>query len=85
MKDAGKPWMTDEIVELINERRRYTNQNNTPEQQHYKRIRNELQRKIKRAKEEWLDEQCKKAEEFLKRGNGKEEVAKIKKRGKPGL
>jgi len=48
-KDARKPWMTDEIVELINERRRYKNQNDTQKQQHYIQIRNDVQRKIKRA------------------------------------
>jgi len=56
------------IVKLINERRRYKNQINTQEQQQYKRIRNEVQRKIKKAKEKWLDEQCKGIEEFLKKG-----------------
>jgi len=56
----------DEIGGLINERRRYKNQNSTQKQQYYKRIPNEVQRKIKRPKEEWLDEQCKKAE-YLKR------------------
>lgn len=35
-KYARKPWMTDAIVELINERRRYKNQNSTHEQQQYK-------------------------------------------------
>jgi len=60
--------MTDEIVKLINERRRYKNQTNAQEQQQYKRIRNEVQRKIKKAKEKWLDEQCKGIENFFKKG-----------------
>lgn len=46
-KESKKPWMTDEIVKLINERRSYKIQINTQEQQQYKRIRNEVQRKIK--------------------------------------
>lgn len=63
-KEAKKPWMTNEIIELINEKRKYKNQNNIQAQQIYKRIRNEIQRKIKKAKEEWLDGQCKTAEVF---------------------
>lgn len=47
-KDARKLWMTDEIVELINERRKYKNQISTQEQQQYKRKRNEVQRKVKK-------------------------------------
>lgn len=48
-KESRKPWMTDEIIKLINERRKYKNQNNVQEQQIYKRIRNEIQRKIKKS------------------------------------
>jgi len=66
-KNARKPWMTDEIVELINERRKYKNQNSTREQQQYKRIRNDIQKKIKKSKEEWLDEQCKKSRRMPKK------------------
>ncbi|KAF0758392.1 neuroblastoma-amplified sequence-like, partial [Aphis craccivora] len=77
-KDARKPWITDKIVKLINERR-YKNQISTQEQPQYKRIQNEVQKKIKRAKEEWLDEQCNEAEEFLKRGRSDLTFSEIKK------
>lgn len=38
-----------------------------------------MQRKVKKAKEEWLDEQCKVAEEFLKRGRSDLAFSEIKK------
>lgn len=60
-------------------KRKYKNQNNIQGQQIYKRIRNEIQRKIKKVKEEWLDKQCKIAEEFLKRGRSDLAYLEIKK------
>jgi hypothetical protein len=67
-KKARKLWIIEEIIELINERRKYKNQNNIENQQNYKRIRNAIQRKAKEAKEKWLHNQCTIVEEYLKRG-----------------
>ena len=64
-KEARKPWITEEIIELINERRKYKNQINIESQQNYKRIRNVIQRKAKESKEKWLDNQCTIVEEYL--------------------
>lgn len=55
-KEARKPWITEEIIKLISERRKYKNQNNTVSQQSYKRTRNVIQRKANEANEKWLDE-----------------------------
>lgn len=67
--------MIEEIVELINDK----NHNSTQEQQQYKHIQNYVQRKIKIAKEKWLDKQCKKAEECLKRAKSDLTYLDIKK------
>lgn len=67
-EEARKPYITEQIIELINERRKYENQNNIENKQKYNRIRNVVQRKAKEAKEKWLDNQCSVVEEYLKRG-----------------
>jgi maltooligosyltrehalose synthase len=67
-KEARKPWIIEEIIELMNEKRKYKNQNNIENQQNYKCIRNVIQRKAKKSKEKWLDNQCTVVEEYLKRG-----------------
>lgn len=66
-KEARKPWITEEIIEFINERK-YKNQYNIKSQQNYKRIKNIIQSKSKEAKEKWLDNQCTVVEEYLKMG-----------------
>ncbi|VVC40586.1 Endonuclease/exonuclease/phosphatase [Cinara cedri] len=77
--DNIKKILKSQAEELIHERRRYKNQISTQEQEQYKRIRNDVKRKMKKAKEEWLDEQCKEAEEFLKRGRSDLAFLEIKK------
>lgn len=67
-KEARKPWITEKTIELINERRKYNNQNNVESQQNYKWKRNVIQRKAKEVKEKKLDNQCTVVEEYLKKG-----------------
>ncbi|CAI6343800.1 unnamed protein product [Macrosiphum euphorbiae] len=76
-KEARKPWITEEIIELINERRKYKNQNNIDSQQNYKHIRNIIQRKAKEAKKKGLDNQCTEVEERMNRNALKSKTGEI--------
>lgn len=51
----------EEIVKLINERKRYKYQNNIENQQNYKRIKNNTKKNSK-----GLDNQCITVEEYIK-------------------
>ncbi|VEN57771.1 unnamed protein product [Callosobruchus maculatus] len=54
----GKSWMTDEILQLMEERRRHKNKNSRK----YREVNREIQRKVRRAKEQWMNERCEEVE-----------------------
>lgn len=58
-----KPWMTMEILQLMNERRSHRNRNN----REYGNIHCTIRRKIREAKEEWAKDACKEIEELQER------------------
>lgn len=47
---AKKPWITEEIIILMDERRKFKNHSNISNQHNYKKLRNLVQRKRKIAK-----------------------------------
>ena len=49
--DKKNPWITDEVLDLIEERRKYKNANTEEGQACYKRIKNEICRNARKAKE----------------------------------
>ena len=58
-----KPWMTDEILDLMEDRRlAKIGGDNTK----YKEIQRNVRRKVKEAKLNWVTEQCEEAEELIK-------------------
>lgn len=59
-KRKHKVWMTEEILELMNERRL----SKTKDVNKYEILDKEIQRKIKEAKEQWLSDQCEEVEEL---------------------
>ncbi|KAI5754908.1 hypothetical protein M8J77_012531 [Diaphorina citri] len=54
----NKPWMTDKIMTLLEERRKYKNKNS----EKYKLINKQIKKEVKVAKESWISEQCKEIE-----------------------
>lgn len=62
-KEKRKPWMTDEILELMEKRRQYK----TKEASKYKEVQKAIRRKIREAKEKWLSEKCIEIEELDKK------------------
>jgi seryl-tRNA synthetase len=55
-----KAWMTEEILDLMEERRKQKHRSC----EQYRRVNKQITRKIKEAKEKWLIEQCEKIEEL---------------------
>ena len=83
----NKQWMTEEILDLMEERRQHKNKDN----QMYKRVDKQIKSKIKQAKEQWLKEQCAEIEEYQKRYDSFNAHKKIKeltqnnRKRKPGI
>ncbi|VVC35306.1 Hypothetical protein CINCED_3A013573, partial [Cinara cedri] len=56
-KDGRKPWISQEVINLINKRRKFKNAVDEEGQKEYRKLRNEIIRS-KREKEEFLNEIC---------------------------
>ena len=63
-----KPWITREMLNKIEERRKYKNVNTDVGRQKYKSINNELRREANTAKEAWWENECREMEELGRRG-----------------
>ncbi|CAG9759405.1 unnamed protein product [Ceutorhynchus assimilis] len=59
-KDKKEDWMTDELLELMNEKRKYKAKNNTC----FKQLQSKIRRKIREAKETYFSERCNEIEEY---------------------
>ncbi|CAG9772519.1 unnamed protein product [Ceutorhynchus assimilis] len=62
-KDKKEDWMTDEILKLMNERRKYKAKNNTC----YKKLQSKIRIKIREAKETYFSERYNEIEELRNR------------------
>uniref|UniRef100_A0A8D8UNP4 Craniofacial development protein 2 n=1 Tax=Cacopsylla melanoneura TaxID=428564 RepID=A0A8D8UNP4_9HEMI len=70
----NKPWITDEILKLMDTRRSFKHQN----QQKYKEINKEIKELIRKAKQDWLEGECKEVEEFERKHDSFNLYKKIK-------
>ena len=61
---ARKPWITREMIEEMEERRKWKHQSTEKAQQEYRRLNNKLRRTTKEAREKWWDEKCKELEDL---------------------
>ena len=57
-KRARKPWITQEIISKMGERRKWKNVNNKEGRRNYRRLRNELKSATETAKKEYLENLC---------------------------
>ena len=65
-----KPWITAEILDLCNKRRELRKKKIEPEgSEKYKEVNNNIKRCMKKAKENWIGEQCSEIEENLRKNN----------------
>lgn len=55
---SRNPWISQPILNLIDERRKYKNAANEEGERQYKRLRNETDRKCKIPKQKWLADKC---------------------------
>jgi hypothetical protein len=76
---ARKYWITTEIVNFIEERRKYKCLNYTEGQKRYRALRNLVIRKLREAKEKYREENCSNIETLMKTGRRKEAYKMVKK------
>ena len=67
-KRARKPWITQEMISKMGERRKWNNVNNEEGWRNYRRLRNELKRATETAKKEYLENICNEIIEFQRTG-----------------
>ena len=77
-RSANNPWVTQEILDLIDERRKYKNAHDEEGKRQYRRLKNKVDKKCKAAKENWLGEKCKAIENCMTRGKVDTAYRKIK-------
>jgi type I site-specific restriction endonuclease len=67
-KRARKPWITQEMINKMNERKRWNNVNTEEGRRNYRRLRNELKRATGNAKKKYLENICNEIMEFQEQG-----------------
>jgi hypothetical protein len=80
-KRARKPWITQEMLGKIDERRKWKNVNTEEGKKNYRRLRNELKRATDSAKKEYLENICNEIMEFQRTGRYDLMYMKTKERG----
>jgi len=65
-KEPRRAWIDKEIVKLIDERRKYKNHNTREGKQKNRQLRNQVNQEARKAKEEWLQQQCSEIDELFK-------------------
>jgi len=65
---ARKGWITEEILQLMDERRGFKNSQDVEGKNRYRVLRNSITKKCREAKENWLREKCKDIEQELVAG-----------------
>jgi len=67
-KRARKPWIIQEMISKMDERRKWKNVNTEEGRKNYRRLRNELKRATGNAKKEYLENICNEIMEFQRTG-----------------
>lgn len=73
-----KEWITPEIIEMIEERRKYTNLNTDEYQKRYRTLRNLIIRKSKVATEKYLEGKCEEIDILMRMGKIEEAYKTVK-------
>ncbi|KAI5717433.1 hypothetical protein M8J77_005795 [Diaphorina citri] len=84
---SRKEWITQDILDKMEERRKWKNDGTEHGRNQYKKLNNKLRRETDKAREKWMEEQCEKIEE-LERYSKTEEMYRVvknltKKKPKP--
>jgi ribosomal protein L20A (L18A) len=67
-RQLKKPWVTEEMLKKMEERRKVKHQSTEGAKKEYRRLNNELRRATDKAREVWWEEQCKELEELQRQG-----------------
>ena len=74
-----KTWITSEILDLCDKRRELKQKRFEPEgSEKYKEVNKNIKRCMKKAKENWIGEQCSQIEENLRKNNSKRAYQLVK-------
>jgi len=76
---ARKLWVTTEMLEKMDERRKWKRINSDLGRQMYRKLNNELRRDTEKAREIWWESECRELEEMDRRGRPDLVYAKVKK------
>jgi hypothetical protein len=75
---AKKPWITQEMIEKMAQRRKYKHQCDERSKKEYRRLNNELRRETDKARKKWWEEQCDEIGDLQKQGNHAKVYNKIR-------
>uniref|UniRef100_A0A8D8Z0H2 Craniofacial development protein 2 n=1 Tax=Cacopsylla melanoneura TaxID=428564 RepID=A0A8D8Z0H2_9HEMI len=78
-ESAKKPWITEEIVDMIEERRKWKSVSSDEGKATYRRLKNEIVSKCRRAKEEYMNGICEEIDTELKVDNLDKAYGMVKK------
>jgi len=59
---SKKPWVNEEMVAKMEERRKWKNINTEEGKRNYRKLNNELRRETEKARETWMREECEEIE-----------------------
>ena len=78
-RQTKKDWITAEILDLCDKRRELRKNRFEPEgSEKYKEVNNNIKRCMKKAKENWIGEQCSESEKNMRKNNSKSEYQLVK-------
>ena len=73
-----KPWVTNDVLDLCDKRRELKKKSDTEGAKEYRAINQDVKKAMKKAKENWIDEQCQSIEDNLKKNNSKKAYQLVK-------
>ena len=78
-RQKKKPWITAEILDLCDRRRELRKKRFEPEgSEKYMEVNNNIKRCMKKAKENWIGQQCSEIEQNLRKSNSKRAYQLVK-------
>lgn len=75
---AKKPWVTDEVIRKIAERRKWKSVSSEDGRKQYRKLNNEIRRITERARNQWWETACRDIEDLSKKGQHDKMYAKIR-------
>ena len=77
-RTVKKPWVTNDVLDLCDKCRELKKKSDTEGAKEYRAINQDVKKAMKKAKENWIDEQCQSIEDNLKKNNSKKAYQLVK-------